>query len=544
MPADPEILELLKTTHPFRLLKPEALELLAEEVDVMLFKDGEEIYKFSQDAENFYLILNGKVHLTQYVHEEGELFGEYERGDMIGYEALLASQRFNMDAVAVDEVHLLSFDDQLMELLFKDEPQLANSLQRMYDSYQLSRRVPIHWLDDDEGIYFVTIHHRLFILLRILPPIILGLLVTGLLAWFAVAQRSSLFTVLGIVSFLLFGIWFLWVWVDENNDYSIITNKRVISTQKVLFLYESRQEIPLQAVLSNTIDTSYWGRLFGYGDVRVRTYTGTLVFRRLATPTDVISMLEEQRARATQQVSHQERQNMIRFMQRRLKLLPPEEAKNPENGVPTEVRQGSLSNFLNRLFQMRVLIDDQIIYRTHWFILLKKTILPFLLASAAFLAILLSLLGVIPMVGGLLSLLLLALAWLASIGWWVYQYLDWSNDKYIITNDQIMDINKKPLGQEEKRTASLDSIQEIEYKRLGILGLVLNFGTVYILIGTEKFTFDEVYNPSQVQHELFERMNAKKQRNKLESELHERERIADMLEIYHTVTEAERKGKI
>ncbi|HZU86512.1 MAG TPA: cyclic nucleotide-binding domain-containing protein [Anaerolineaceae bacterium] len=536
MPSDPEVLNLLKTAHPFRLLKPEPLELLAEEVEVLLYKDGETIYQFGEDARKFYLILSGKVRLTRYIHEQDELYGLYERADVFGYEALVASQRFNMDATAVGDVRLIGFDENLLEALFKDEPQTALSLQHMYDSYFFSQRIPVHWMDEDEGIYFATLHHRLFTLMRLLPPLLLGLIITGILTTLAISGQSSMFGGFAIISFIIFALWFIWVWVDETNDYSIITNKRVVSIQKVVLLYESRQEIPLQAVLSNTMDTTYWGRILGYGDVRIRTYTGSMLFRRLAATKEVMSMLEEHRLRATQQRTRQERQAMIRFMQQRLKLLPPDQAKNQSGGIPTEIRQGALSALLNRMFQMRIVKEDAIIYRTHWFVLFKKTFIPGLLATGAFLGLVLSLFSWLPLSIGPLTSVIFFVLWLGFVGWWVYQYIDWSNDKYIITNTQIMDVNKKPLGNEEKRTAGLESIQEIEYQRLGLLGLLLNYGTVTILVGTEKLTFDEVYNPSEVQHELFERMNAKKQKDKMDKELREREQIADMLEIYHSIT--------
>ena len=56
--------------------------------------------------------------------------------------------------------------------------------------------------------------------------------------------------------------------------------------------------------------------------------------------------------------------------------------------------------------------------------------------------------------------------------------MDWHNDIYLITPDQVVDVNKKPLGHEERQAAPLKNILGIEYKRLGIIGLLLNFGTV------------------------------------------------------------------
>ncbi len=52
-------------------------------------------------------------------------------------------------------------------------------------------------------------------------------------------------------------------------------------------------------------------------------------------------------------------------------------------------------------------------------------------------------------------------------GWWFYRYLDWFNDVYIISPDQLMDVNRKPLGHEEKRSAPVKNIQTVEYERKG-----------------------------------------------------------------------------
>ncbi len=98
-----------------------------------------------------------------------------------------------------------------------------------------------------------------------------------------------------------------------------------------------------------------------------------------------------------------------------------------------------------------------------------------------------------------------------------------------------MDIYKRPLGQEEKRVAPLKAIQSVEYERLGILGLFLNYGTVFIRIGDTRFTFDEVYNPSEVQRDLFRRIAAQTDRDRRKEAEAERQRILDVLEAYHEV---------
>ena len=121
--------------------------------------------------------------------------------------------------------------------------------------------------------------------------------------------------------------------------------------------------------------------------------------------------------------------------------------------------------------------------------------------------------------------------------WWLYQYLDWHNDVYLITPDQVVDVNKKPLGREERQAAPLKNILSIEYKRLGIIGLLLNFGTVYIRVGDQTLTFDDVFNPSEVQRELFHRLAAKNFAEKQAGSRSERQRMADWIAAYHRVTQ-------
>jgi hypothetical protein len=110
--------------------------------------------------------------------------------------------------------------------------------------------------------------------------------------------------------------------------------------------------------------------------------------------------------------------------------------------------------------------------------------------------------------------------------------MDWHNDLYIISIDQVVDVNKKPLGHEERQAAPIKNILSIEFRRIGILGLLLNFGTVYIRIGDRQLTFDNVARPSDVQRELFHRLaevNAEEKKSQIEAE---KQRLGDWFASY------------
>ncbi len=106
----------------------------------------------------------------------------------------------------------------------------------------------------------------------------------------------------------------------------------------------------------------------------------------------------------------------------------------------------------------------------------------------------------------------------------------------MITPDQIIDVHRRPLGSEDKRTAPLKNIQSIEYNRQGVLGILLNFGTVAIRIGDTNLSFDYVNDPSSVQKDLFERFINLTRREKSNEVRAERDRIADYIDTYHRIT--------
>jgi hypothetical protein len=129
--------------------------------------------------------------------------------------------------------------------------------------------------------------------------------------------------------------------------------------------------------------------------------------------------------------------------------------------------------------------------------------------------------------------LLWALLYVASLLWAIYEYVDWSNDIFQVTPDQILDIDKTPLGQVTSDIAALENILSIEYKRIGILQLFFNFGTVFITIGGgREMAFEYVFNPSAVQEDIERRRLEKITKKEQETIKAERERTADWFAAY------------
>ena len=102
-----------------------------------------------------------------------------------------------------------------------------------------------------------------------------------------------------------------------------------------------------------------------------------------------------------------------------------------------------------------------------------------------------------------------------------------------MTEDKIFDIDRKPFGNVQSRSAPLENILSIRYERKGIIGYLLNYGTVYIQIGSDDFVFEDVRDPGAVQHDLDNRRMARITKEKQAEQKKERERMVDWIFAYH-----------
>ena len=309
----------------------------------------------------------------------------------------------------------------------------------------------------------------------ILPSLIIliGLCIAGYL-WLtlgmALFENFLLIAAAGLLG-IGFG-WIIWAWIDWGNDYYIITNQRVAWIEKVIWLYDSRIEAPLDTILSVDVNTTLLGRTVGYGNVIVTTYTGKLLIETVNNPYQLSSLIAEYWHRARSDVQRADQTEMRNSVRKILGEKQEQTDLNLPVGAKAFSGQRSTDEFrdlsgrekyLKNIFKLRIETGKVITYRKHWLILLKKTLLP----------------GVISL--GLLSLILvfdimyiLGEEWAASalkitflggvilvlflFPWWLYHYLDWRNDIYQVTDRSIFDIERKPLGTESRKSAALENI--------------------------------------------------------------------------------------
>jgi len=237
----------------------------------------------------------------------------------------------------------------------------------------------------------------------------------------------------------------------------MITNQRVLFLERVLFFYESRHETPLEAVQSISTSSQLFGRVMTFGDVIIRTYTGEIKFPHVEAPPLVIHLVEEHIHRIRSQAENEQKMKIEQTLRRRIQTgldFQPMSKSNPSSQPEMEKPRKSRKGF-SPPFAIREVTADTITYRTHWCILIQKTMLPFLLFAAALTILILRLSGYFPGLPIELTVICAAILSVVAWGWYLYEFMDWWNDIYIITPDQVIDINRKPLGLEEKRSAPL-----------------------------------------------------------------------------------------
>lgn len=352
--------------------------------------------------------------------------------------------------------------------------------------------------------------------------------------------------VLAIITLVVDIAWAGWRALDWSNDYYVVTNERVVWLEKVVGIYDSRQEAPLSTILSVGVETDMWGRVLDYGNVIVRTFVGQIPFNHVTQPAQAARVVEEYWNRTKQVAVSTEKEAMKNAIRTRLGLPIEKKPEPPPPPPPPVVKSRNL--FLRAMgsstLKLRYEMGDTVIYRKHWMVLLEQTWQPlaFLLVLTVFWIS--HIIGVIAdparnlfwsSTGFAPDTLFLAIpvVMLPFIGWLVYQIVDWSNDMFQVTTDQIIDIDRKPFGLEERRAAQLENILSTQYKREGILSNLFNYGTVFITVGGTQLAFEDVMDPATVQSDIDRRRMARKARTDEARVASERDRMAEWLAAYH-----------
>jgi membrane protein YdbS with pleckstrin-like domain len=444
------------------------------------------------------------------------------------------------------------FDDITGEQIAGLSPEAWKEAEK-YRQRDVPGRTVVNLLPDEIVEYKTRSSIKWLLLTEIAPivgmlvfiPIIyfvLGAIEESILRFLAIPIFSLIF--LGILAFSLLAV------LDWYVDYLIITNKHLILREFELTRVRiMTSQVPIHQIQSvQTLKPDLLSNILGVGTIRVTTASpvGTIYFEHIDNPIQV----EETVNRLTMRVraiSEAESQAIMRQSLEDYFELPPayrQVSIEEEPEIPLEVAEppppSMWSALLNR-YRWRVIDGDVTTYRKHFFVLLRVMMAPMVLALVLITMLLLTrwLLGLSNLVMVMISVPLLTL----NLGWLVWRMEDWRNDTFQVTSRFVIDIDRKPFGfAESRKQAPLSRIQNVNAERPGLLPTLFNYGYVQVeTAGADAdIQFENVANPSEIQNDIFRRLDEYQHQQRLSEGRQRRKEYAVLLDVYKQAMEQER----
>jgi hypothetical protein len=312
-------------------------------------------------------------------------------------------------------------------------------------------------------------------------------------------QTDSLNTVLILLT-VVSGIFMLFTFYDWLNDELILTNQRVVYDNDQVFIPRLlEQRVQEQIFLEDVQDVSaktatYPQHLLNFGTVIVKSARigGNIEFHAADGPLEMQAKIMGQVRGLRQRMSMDTLDTLIeeRVYNNRA----------PKAKLSATIKQTHAMRLLKFIFIENPEFDEnkgEYTWRPHWLFQLRALLGPLtlLLLGLFSIALLSGMFLQNPVWLGVLT----ALVILAFVAWTAWEIEDYRNDKYILSPTNVIDIEKKPFGPEDRRQAGLGAITNVQFKTTFISNL-LGYGDVFLETAGAggRFTFHHVPRPNEV----------------------------------------------
>ncbi len=438
------------------------------------------------------------------------------------------------------------------------------------------------WMQEGEDLKWDGRPHILWLLwplaLVILPFVVLVALLFIRSGALNRAEGTTLLLIGGLV-FLPLAIGLA---INYYDDYYAVTSRRVTRRDRRLLLFESRTEAPVEMIQDVTVNTTFWGRIFDYGDVSIRTASKSEPIRLNNAPhPDLIKVeIESARIKAQAQERAWQKEELRRGLIKDLGLALAVPQRQQALGDVQPPMHSVVPVWLRRLFvrprrrerlptppnpriwlaRRTTILPDKwraalfgptlpsspqsettgMTWRKHWLNALRRAGPPFLAILILLVIAGLALTGFFGV--QTLSTTGLLFGWLVlmagAVIWFWWEYTDYRNDIYVVTDDRIIDIEMKPLGLSMKRReGGLSKVQNVVAQQNGLWANIFDYGDVVISTAAadEGFTFIMVPNPKGVQTTVFQKLEQFRSREEHRRASGRQQEMIEALSVYHQV---------
>lgn len=342
-------------------------------------------------------------------------------------------------------------------------------------------------------------------------------------------------------SLVVFGIIMIYFYLEWRNDHLIVTNQRVLHIERVIITFQQKiSDTPLESVQEVNADeftADPFSRIFQFGKLEIRTPgdSGNITFTVVPEPIKLQKAIFEHRNRAkeNQDKRHEEEVRAVIdqvVMGRDVDDVLQEQIDEAKK--PVKMKRSWLG------WQKIGGESGEVTYRKHWLFWLQHTIWPGLVIVAS-VVFLVATFTVDALSGlGALGPVFAFLIFLVGAIWFYWADWDWRNDMYIINDETVEIVHKRPLWlQSENDQVFLNRIDNVVSDRSGLFQTLFDYGDVRLsLVGADvgdAKVFRYVPNPQEVQAEITKRQEMRRRQAEKREEVQRQQEIAEYLRAYH-----------
>lgn len=512
---------------------------------------GYQVFKQGERGDSFAIVITGQLRAVDMRDpEQPRLLHYMTSGSIVGARSLLTDKIRAATVETVTPAKIAMFTEDDWYWLLSKNPR-ARALFESIENHRIQQAaVDFSGRQRDEVVIIAVKRHFVAFLARL--PLPVTLLIAPVIFFlaaelFGLSFGSIVLTTLPLIATLPFIIVALLLiayhYFDWRNDDLIVTTKRVIHIERILFYGEQRRDAPLARVEDVFTISDIFDYFFDSDSLIITTAgVGKIEIYHIRRATEVREAILEYAKYAKERVAEAnltQLQRNIASLMGTPNVLPKnimavaEPEWNPEASPKqfTSHHSALVDYFIPRVKEVDKIGPDSTVvtWRKHRFVLLANIFWPTLLLI--FLIYLLLIVAMIP-----LFQILVAIAILGTFFWYVWAYDDWYRDLYQVTDTQIIDIDSAAFRlRKTRRDASFDKIQNVYTETPNLFYKLLNMGNVVIeTAGSEgKFTFSKVYDPTSVNQEIFNRLAMFQQKEREKTQQTTNREVMNILREYH-----------
>lgn len=578
-----ELLTHLRNISFFEHLEPHEFEALAAHFHLTRYIEGDDILKQGQQTEHFFIVEAGAVNMRHTDRSGLERpVGSKGPGDYFGIKMFTTQEPSEYTFESISAASLWVLERREWDRVLAESPGFLDHMPELRQEFERLTR-GLDWLAPGEVIHLMTRRHWWALVLMCSLPLAVAALFSiafWVSARLGVAARLNWLLPVYAVVMVACLVWTAWRALNWWNDTFIVTNRRVVSINKIIFFSETRNELAIDKIQSQRIERGGpISVLLNISDLRITSASSDamgVLFAQVGDVERIQHIISNEQVRVQEVNRAKEREQLRGQIAREIRPYvfqqpaAPEPAKTeysaraaavvlpwqrwgpgrkkrvarPRPKTPPVPLRKRLRDIWISMFGTEIREGKIVTWRKDYFILFQQIGIWLL-----FFLVLVAVIAAITYAGDIRSFVnngvytgLGFLTLIAFLGV-VWQWLDWRVDLYRLTENEIFDIESLPFGlRYHESKADLNRIQDVTYAREGIINTLLDYGDVITRVAgnAQPFTFIAVTHPRMVADEISERIEILKLRATERTARENTRQVVDAIVAYHRLMMAER----